>query len=107
MENEYRTKSVRGVIRIADRILVDWFAPKSIFLPGGTVESHEELKSALIRELEEELQSIELSIGRYLGKIGPFWNTPKGSDSCLNHFYEAILKGDSGITAREPGRQIR
>ena len=108
MKTEYKTISVRAVIRKGNKILTEWFVPKSIsFLPGGTVEPDEELESALIRELDEELTGANLRVGRYLGKIGHFWSTPKGSNSCLNHFYEVILEEDFGVSAREPGREMK
>ena len=108
MTDNYRTTSVRGVIRNGDSILVEWFAPKSIsFLPGGTVESGEDLESTIVRELAEELQGLEFQVSHYLGKIGHFWKTSGGTDSCLNHFYEVDLLSDSGVSAREQGREIR
>lgn len=108
MKSEYRTTSVRAVIRKGDKILVEWFAPKAIsFLPGGTIEPNEDIELALIRELDEELQHIELEVVRYLGKIGHHWGTANKRDSCLNHFYEVALKNDFGVSARESGRQIK
>ncbi|NDC39448.1 MAG: ADP-ribose pyrophosphatase, partial [Proteobacteria bacterium] len=48
----YRTTSVRAIIKDHQKLLVEWFAPKQIaFLPGGTVEAGENLQAALMREL--------------------------------------------------------
>jgi len=108
MKSKYRTTSVRAVILQKDQVLVEWFEPKQIsFLPGGTLENNEDLKLALIRELEEELLGISLEVGQYLGKIGHIWKTDFGEDSCLNHFYEVTILTNEGVKAREFGRQIR
>jgi 8-oxo-dGTP pyrophosphatase MutT (NUDIX family) len=105
---QYRTTSVRAVIRKDDKVLVEWFAPKSIsFLPGGAIEEFEELKSALIRELDEELDGPNPIIRRYLGKIGHRWSTSNGIDSCLNHFFEVELGCEDEVMAKEAGRQLR
>ncbi len=108
MKTEYRTTSVRAVICDDSRILVEWFAPKSIsFLPGGTIEPNEDSRIALTRELLEEVDGIKLSIGRYLGRIGHIWSTSKGFDGCMNHFYEAAVIEGTHPIAKEAGRELR
>lgn len=105
---EYRTTSARALIRRGDSILVEWFAPKNIcFLPGGTSDPEEPLKTALERELSEELQGSCFTVGRYLGKIGHSWDTDKGRDSCLNHFFEVSASNPGGIFSNEEGRTMR
>lgn len=71
----YRTASVRAVIRNGTELLVEWLVPKSIsFLPGGTIEADEQHESALLRVLREELLCDgQVAIGRYLGKIGHYY----------------------------------
>lgn len=106
--SDYRTTSVRALIRRGDSILVEWFAPKNIcFLPGGTIEVEESLNSALERELSEELQGSCFTVGRYLGKIGHRWDTEKGRDSCLNHFFEVSASNPGGISSNEEARTMR
>ena len=108
MSYQYKRISVRGVIRRQDKVLVEWFAPKSIgFLPGGSIEGNESLLATLERELSEELSGADYKIGKYLGKIAHFWKTEKGEDNCLNHYFEVILKSDSEIVSAEAGRQVK
>ena len=108
MMAEYRTTSTRALILRDDRILVEWFSPKNIcFLPGGTVDGEESLNITLERELSEELQGSSFVVGRYLGKIGHRWDTDKGSDSCLNHFFEVSASNPEGISSNEEDRTMR
>lgn len=105
---QFRTTSVRAVIRDGSNILVEWFSPKSIsFLPGGTIEQNEDIRAALARELSEEIAEVKFEIGGYLGKIGHTWRTSQGSDSCLNHFYEATIISGDQPRSNEPGRELR
>ena len=97
----YNSTSVRAIILRADRILVEWLESKGVaFLPGGTVEQGEELLEALKRELSEEIEGADFTVGRYRGTIGHSWTESNGSNSCLNHFYEVKLSPQSKPTAR-------
>ncbi len=101
----YNSTSVRAIILHADKILVEWLESKGIaFLPGGTVEPGEDLLEALNRELHEEIEGADFTVGRYRGTIGHSWLASNGSNSCLNHFYEVELSPQSNPTARESGR---
>jgi 8-oxo-dGTP pyrophosphatase MutT (NUDIX family) len=104
----YNSTSVRAIILRADKILVEWLESKGIaFLPGGTVEPGEDLLEALSRELHEEIEGADFTVGRYRGAIGHSWLESNGSNSCLNHFYEVELSPQSNPTARESGRCIK
>lgn len=106
--SSYNSTSVRAIIVHADKILVEWIESKRIaFLPGGTVQQGEELSQALNRELLEEIEGADFTIGRYRGKIGHSWRESTGSNSCLNHFYEVELSPKSNPTARESGRCLK
>jgi len=106
--SSYNSTSVRAIILRADEILVEWLESKGIaFLPGGTVEHGEELSEALKRELREEIEGADFTVGRYRGIIGHSWAESNGSNSCLNHFYEVQLSPQSTPTAREAGRCLR
>jgi 8-oxo-dGTP pyrophosphatase MutT (NUDIX family) len=101
----YNSTSVRAIILRADKILVEWLESKGIaFLPGGTVEPGEDLLEALNRELHEEIEGTDFTVGRYRGTIGHSWLASNGSNSCLNHFYEVELSPQSNPTVRESGR---
>jgi hypothetical protein len=79
---------VRAVILRTEEILVEWLESTSIaFLPGGTVEQGENLLEALNRELHEEIEGADFTIGRCLGTIGHSWGQSNRSNNCLNHFY--------------------
>ena len=104
----YNSTSVRAIILRADKILVEWLESKGIaFLPGGTVEHGEELLEALNRELHEEIEGADFTVGRYRGMIGHSWGESNGSNSCLNQFYEVELSPQSKPTAREAGRCLK
>jgi 8-oxo-dGTP pyrophosphatase MutT (NUDIX family) len=104
----YNSTSVRAIILRADRILVEWLESKGVaFLPGGTVEQGEELLEALKRELSEEIEGADFTVGRYRGTIGHSWTESNGSNSCLNHFYEVKLSPQGKPTARESGRCLK
>ena len=104
----FNSTSVRAIILRADKILVEWLESKGIaFLPGGTVEHGEELLEALDRELHEEIEGADFTVGRYRGMISHSWGESNGSTSCLNHFYEVQLSPQSEPTARESGRHLK
>jgi 8-oxo-dGTP pyrophosphatase MutT (NUDIX family) len=104
----YNSTSVRAIILRADKILVEWLESKGIaFLPGGTVEHTENLLEALKRELHEEIEGADFTVGRYRGMIGHSWLESNGGNSCLNHFYEVELSPQSNPTARESGRYLK
>jgi 8-oxo-dGTP pyrophosphatase MutT (NUDIX family) len=104
----YNSTSVRAIIIRADKILVEWLESKGIaFLPGGTVEPGEDLLEALSRELHEEIEGADFTVGRYRGAIRHSWLEPNGSNSCLNHFYEVELSPQSNPTERESGRCLK
>jgi len=106
--SEYRTTSVRAIIRRENLVLVEWFEPKKIsFLPGGTKETQESLIETLSRELREELKGVTTTIGCYRGKIGHLWATEEGKDSCLNHFFDVLISSDNQVRSGEASRDIR
>ena len=106
--SSFNSTSVRAIIVHADKILVEWLESKGIaFLPGGTVEHGEELLQALSRELLEEIEGADFTIGRYRGTIGHSWRESNGNNSCLNHFYEVELSPRSNPTARESDRCLK
>jgi len=106
--SEYRTTSVRAIIRRENQVLIEWFKPKGIsFLPGGTMEAGESLTEALSRELTEELEGVTASIGRYRGSIGHYWAIEEGEDSCLNHFFEVSISSDTQVRSGEASREFR
>lgn len=111
MDQNYFSTSVRALIIRGDNVLVEWFAPKSIsFLPGGRIEGEEPLAETLTRELNEELDGLDLEIGEYLGKIGHIWPEGNTSGSCLNHFFvvrERDTNSCSEVTAKESGRSVK
>lgn len=60
----YNSTSVRAIILRADRILVEWLESKGVaFLPGGTVEQGEELLEELKREISEEIEGADFTVG--------------------------------------------
>jgi 8-oxo-dGTP pyrophosphatase MutT (NUDIX family) len=73
--SSYNATSVRAIILRGDEILVEWLESKKIaFLPGGTVEQGEALLEALNRELYEEIEGADFTVGRYRGTIGHSWS---------------------------------
>ena len=62
----------RAVIVKENKILIAKMKGAHSFLPGGAVEQGEGAKSALRRELQEELGIESCSVGRFLGAMEVF-----------------------------------
>lgn len=106
--SSYKSISVRAIILRGDNILVEWLESKEVgFLPGGTVEHGEERLEALSRELHEEIEGADFTIGRYRGAIRHRWLESNRRNSYLNHYHEVQLSPQSKPTARESGRCLK
>ena len=73
MIKQARLFKVRGVLKYEDSILFCYNKTQHFyFLPGGSLEVHENLPQCLARELLEECQ-LSVSVGAFLGCLECHW----------------------------------
>jgi len=82
----------RGVIFVDGKVLLaHQIKADNTFLPGGHIEHGENAKTALIREIEEELGMTPL-VGRFIGAVEHAWVDAFDNHE-INLLFEVVITG--------------
>jgi len=90
----------RGVIRVDGKVLLaHQIKADNTFLPGGHIEHGENAKTALVREVEEELGMTPV-VGRFIGAVEHAWMDDYNNHE-INLLFEVAIPGLDASEAPE------